>query len=85
MIIRLAITSNPICKDTAIEALGQLDSKWRFPTKHELFTITHSIGNYWVCDTGILEDAYTITIMWGGPIQERWSAMAQLIPVKDIG
>jgi len=80
---RLAITSNPVCKDTVMSALGQLDNKWRLPTKYELFQLTHSIGSYWVSDTNDA-DIYSISIMWGGPIQYGWSSMGQVILVRNI-
>jgi len=80
---RLAITSNPVNKTDAIKALKQLGSVWRLPTKDELFLITHSIGSYWVSDTYNPDDAYSISIMWGGPIQ-YWSAMGQVILIRNI-
>lgn len=79
---RLAFTSNPVCKDTVITALGQLDNKWRLPTKDELFKLTHSIGSYWVSDTNDA-NIYSISIMWGGPIQYR-SLIGQIILVRNL-
>lgn len=77
---RLAFTSNPVCKDTVISALWQLDNKWRLPTKDELFQLTHSIGSYWVSDVD--DDIYSISIMWGGPIQYG-SLIGQVILVRN--
>lgn len=79
---RLAFTSNPICKDTVMTALLQLDNKWRLPTKDELFQLTLSIGSYWVSDTNDA-NIYSIIIMWGGPIQYGWSSMGQVILVRN--
>lgn len=79
---RLAFTSNPVCKDTVITALGQLDNKWRLPTKDELFKLTHSIGSYWVSDTNDA-NIYSISIMWGGPIQYG-SLIGQIILVRNL-
>ena len=79
---RLAFTSNPVCKDTVLLALGQLDNKWRLPTKDELFQLTHSIGSYWISEADDA-DIYSISIMWGGPIQYG-SSIGQVILVRNI-
>ena len=79
---RLAFTSNPVCKDTVMTALLQLDNKWRLPTKDELFQLTQSIGSYWISDTDDT-NIYSISIMWGGPIQYG-SSIAQAILVRNL-
>jgi hypothetical protein len=79
---RLAITSNPANKADAIKALEQLSSVWRLPTKDELFLLTHSIGSYWVSDTKHPGDAYSISIMWGGPIMYG-SLIGQVLLLRD--